>query len=100
MTKFTDLGLSPSLLSALAAKNYSVPTPIQAQAIPIVLQGRDLLGIAQTGTGKTAAFMLPSLDRLSGRGQVWMTATEPALFDGIDTAASRFHVESGAVISV
>ncbi len=64
MTKFTDLGLSPSLLSALAAKNYSVPTPIQAQAIPIVLQGRDLLGIAQTGTGKTAAFMLPSLDRL------------------------------------
>ena len=64
MTKFTDLGLSPSLLSALAAKNYTIPTPIQAQAIPTVLSGRDLLGIAQTGTGKTAAFMLPSLDRL------------------------------------
>jgi ATP-dependent RNA helicase RhlE len=65
LTKFTDLGLSQPLLDALAAKNYSVPTPIQAQAIPTVLTGRDLLGIAQTGTGKTAAFMLPSLDRLA-----------------------------------
>ena len=65
MTKFTDLGLSKPLLDALAAKNYTQPTPIQAQAIPTVLTGRDLLGIAQTGTGKTAAFMLPSLDRLA-----------------------------------
>ncbi|MEA1072343.1 DEAD/DEAH box helicase [Sphingomonas sp. LY160] len=65
LTKFTDLGLSQPLLDALAIKNYSVPTPIQAQAIPTVLTGRDLLGIAQTGTGKTAAFMLPSLDRLA-----------------------------------
>jgi len=65
LTKFTDLGLSQPLLDALAAKNYAVPTPIQAQAIPTVLTGRDLLGIAQTGTGKTAAFMLPSLDRLA-----------------------------------
>jgi ATP-dependent RNA helicase RhlE len=65
LTKFTDLGLSQPLLDALAAKNYTVPTPIQAQAIPTVLTGRDLLGIAQTGTGKTAAFMLPSLDRLA-----------------------------------
>ena len=65
LTKFTDLGLSQPLLDALAAKNYLVPTPIQAQAIPTVLTGRDLLGIAQTGTGKTAAFMLPSLDRLA-----------------------------------
>ena len=65
MTKFTDLGLSKPLLDALAAKNYSSPTPIQAQAIPTVLSGRDLLGIAQTGTGKTAAFVLPTLDRLA-----------------------------------
>ena len=65
LTKFTDLGLSQPLLDALASKNYTVPTPIQAQAIPTVLTGRDLLGIAQTGTGKTAAFMLPSLDRLA-----------------------------------
>ena len=62
---FMDLGLSKPLLDALAAKNYSQATPIQLQAIPTVLTGRDLLGIAQTGTGKTAAFMLPSLQRLA-----------------------------------
>lgn len=61
---FTDLGLSQPILQALEQKGYDTPTPIQAQAIPLVLQGRDLLGIAQTGTGKTAAFMLPSIDRL------------------------------------
>jgi ATP-dependent RNA helicase RhlE len=60
-----SLGLSKPLLDALAAKDYSQATPIQLQAIPTVLSGRDLLGIAQTGTGKTAAFMLPSLDRLA-----------------------------------
>ena len=64
MTTFTDLGLSQPVLQALDLKGYSVPTPIQQQAIPPVLAGRDLLGIAQTGTGKTAAFMLPSIDRL------------------------------------
>ena len=61
---FQTLGLSKGLLDALASKNYSNPTPIQRDAIPLVLQGRDLLGIAQTGTGKTAAFMLPAIDRL------------------------------------
>lgn len=62
---FQNLGLSQPLLAALAAKNYTQATPIQTQAIPTVLTGRDLLGIAQTGTGKTAAFMLPSLQRLA-----------------------------------
>ena len=62
---FMSLGLSKPLLDALAAKDYSKATPIQLQAIPTVLTGRDLLGIAQTGTGKTAAFMLPSLQRLA-----------------------------------
>jgi ATP-dependent RNA helicase RhlE len=62
---FQSLGLSQPVLQALALKEYSTATPIQEQAIPILLQGRDLLGIAQTGTGKTAAFMLPSIDRLS-----------------------------------
>ncbi len=65
MTKFTDLGLSPQILAALTAKGYDTPTPIQAQAIPALLDGRDLCGIAQTGTGKTAAFALPSLMRLA-----------------------------------
>ena len=64
MTHFEDLGLSQPVLQALDLKGYSTPTPIQEQAIPPVLEGRDLLGIAQTGTGKTAAFMLPSIDRL------------------------------------
>lgn len=69
MTTFTDLGLSETVLAALAAKGYATATPIQAQAIPAVLTGRDLLGIAQTGTGKTAAFMLPSIDRLIASGK-------------------------------
>ncbi|MHA7818064.1 MAG: DEAD/DEAH box helicase [Erythrobacter sp.] len=64
MTQFSDLGLSQPVLQALDLKGYSTPTPIQQQAIPPVLEGRDLLGIAQTGTGKTAAFMLPAIDRL------------------------------------
>ena len=64
MTQFTDLGLNPALLKALKAEGYEIPTPIQAQAIPAVMAGRDLLGIAQTGTGKTAAFALPILHRL------------------------------------
>lgn len=62
--RFEDLGLSQPVLQALDLKGYNNPTPIQAQAIPPVLEGRDLMGIAQTGTGKTAAFMLPSIDRL------------------------------------
>jgi len=61
---FVNLGLSHPILQALELKGYDAPTPIQTQAIPLVLEGRDLLGIAQTGTGKTAAFMLPSIDRL------------------------------------
>ena len=56
---FSDLGLSAPILQALQSEGYAAPTPIQAKAIPIALAGRDLLGIAQTGTGKTAAFALP-----------------------------------------
>ena len=61
MTEFKQLGLSAQLLAALEAKGYSKPTPIQLQSIPPLLEGRDLCGIAQTGTGKTAAFALPSI---------------------------------------
>jgi len=69
--KFNDLGLEPELLSAIAAHGYDTPTPIQVGAIPPVLAGRDLLAGAQTGTGKTAAFVLPLLQLLgmsAGRG--------------------------------
>ena len=62
---FASLGLSEPLLRALASENYTTPTPIQVRAIPALLAGRDLLGIAQTGTGKTAAFGLPLLQRLA-----------------------------------
>jgi ATP-dependent RNA helicase RhlE len=65
LTKFTELGLAGPLLKALAEEGYTVPTPIQVKAIPSVLAGSDLLGIAQTGTGKTAAFALPILHRLA-----------------------------------
>ena len=65
MTKFSDLGLSAPILEALTREGYESPTPIQVQAIPPVLVGRDLLGIAQTGTGKTAAFALPMIQRLA-----------------------------------
>ena len=68
-TTFDQLGLSQPVLQALDLKGYNNPTPIQEQAIPAVLKGRDLLGIAQTGTGKTAAFMLPSIDRLREAGR-------------------------------
>lgn len=64
-TTFSDLGLDAALLKALSAEGYTTPTPIQAQAIPGVMAGRDLMGIAQTGTGKTAAFALPMLHRLA-----------------------------------
>ncbi|MCX7303781.1 MAG: DEAD/DEAH box helicase, partial [Hyphomicrobiales bacterium] len=74
--KFADLGLSPKVLSAVTDAGYTVPTPIQAGAIPHALQGKDVLGIAQTGTGKTAAFVLPMITRLEkGRARARMPRT-------------------------
>jgi len=71
--KFSELGLSEKVLNAVEAAGYDAPTPIQAQAIPHALQGRDILGIAQTGTGKTAAFTLPMLSLLErGRARARM----------------------------
>ena len=75
MSYFSDLGLAEPLLRALETKGYSDPTPIQTQAIPALLAGRDLLGIAQTGTGKTAAFSLPSLHRLAAEPKARMNAS-------------------------
>ena len=64
MTSFQDFGLADPISRALKEENYLTPTPIQAQTIPLALAGRDVVGIAQTGTGKTAAFALPILDRI------------------------------------
>ncbi|SIQ93027.1 ATP-dependent RNA helicase RhlE [Aromatoleum tolulyticum] len=72
---FADLGLIPELLRAVADTGYTTPTPIQQQAIPVVLSGRDMMGGAQTGTGKTAGFTLPLLQRLSRHAS---TSTSPA----------------------
>ena len=62
--KFEDMGLSPRILSAIDTAGYESPTPIQEQSIPIAMEGADLLGLAQTGTGKTAAFAIPLLEKL------------------------------------
>ncbi|GJL94322.1 MAG: DEAD/DEAH box helicase [Hyphococcus sp.] len=70
---FADLGLEPKLLEAISASGYETPTPIQKEAIPPALEGRDVLGIAQTGTGKTASFTLPMIQRLAkGRAKARM----------------------------
>jgi ATP-dependent RNA helicase RhlE len=63
--QFTDLGLNPQLLKAIQEEGYTTPTPIQAEAIPVVIEGKDVLAAAQTGTGKTAGFTLPLLERLT-----------------------------------
>ena len=63
---FNALGLQPLILRAVQEAGYTEPTPIQASAIPLILAGQDLIGIAQTGTGKTAAFVLPILAKLAG----------------------------------
>ena len=73
MTEFSELGLSPATLQAVANTGYTTATPIQEQAIPVALAGKDVLGIAQTGTGKTAAFALPLIERLAaGRSKARM----------------------------
>jgi ATP-dependent RNA helicase RhlE len=75
LPSFAELGLIPELLRAVAEQGYTEPTPIQAQAIPLVLQGRDVMGAAQTGTGKTAGFTLPLLQRLAPHAN---TSASPA----------------------
>ena len=76
MTTFADLGLSDKVLGAITDAGYTIPTPIQAGAIPHAVQGKDILGIAQTGTGKTASFVLPMLTRLErGRARARMPRT-------------------------
>ncbi|MGL6210818.1 MAG: DEAD/DEAH box helicase, partial [Paracoccaceae bacterium] len=68
--KFSELGLEPSILSALDDAGYTDPTQVQAEAIPAALAGKDLLVSAQTGSGKTAAFLLPALTKMAGRSEV------------------------------
>jgi ATP-dependent RNA helicase RhlE len=76
-TNFSKLGLTDALALAIQEKGYTDPTPIQTQAIPVVLTGRDVMGSAQTGTGKTAAFALPILQRLGSHGRMRCLVLEP-----------------------
>ncbi len=77
--EFTELNLIDQLIKALKQEGYSNPTPIQEQAIPVLMQGRDLMGIAQTGTGKTAAFLLPMLQHLTEKNKIPPTMSPRAL---------------------
>src|SRR5581483_10908619 len=74
---FSKLGLAPAVVDGVKAMGYIEPTPIQQEAIPLVLAGRDVIGSAQTGTGKTAAFALPILQRLGGHGPLRCLVLEP-----------------------
>ncbi|MFZ9682568.1 MAG: DEAD/DEAH box helicase, partial [Cephaloticoccus sp.] len=76
-TPFSKLGLSDALAFAVQEMGYVDPTPIQAQSIPVILEGKDLIGSAQTGTGKTAAFALPIIQRLGGHGPLRCLVLEP-----------------------
>jgi len=76
---FSKLGLSPKVIDGVRAAGYAEPTAIQLRAIPLILEGRDVIGSAQTGTGKTAAFALPMISRLGQRGGLRALAQEPAL---------------------
>ncbi len=67
---FSSLGLSSNLLDIIASTNYENATPIQKETIPFILKGKDILGIAQTGSGKTASFVLPILDKFQHLGKV------------------------------
>ena len=74
---FAKLGLSPKVIEGVNAAGYTEPTPIQLRAIPLILEGRDLIGSAQTGTGKTAAFALPIISRLGQHGKLRALVLEP-----------------------
>jgi ATP-dependent RNA helicase RhlE len=88
---FDSLGLSAALLRAVAEQGYTTPTPIQAQVIPVVLAGRDVMAGAQTGTGKTAGFTLPLLQRLS--------ATPPAPGSKRVSSPPRWPRASGSTVN-
>eukprot|EP01036_Dinobryon_divergens_P012927 gene12927-biopygen11464 len=103
---FADLGLSTKVLAAVEASGYTTPTPIQLQAIPHVLNRRDVLGIAQTGTGKTAAFTLPMLTLLEkGRARARMPRMlilEPTreLAAQVEEAFSRYGINHNLSVAL
>ncbi|MDP1526189.1 MAG: DEAD/DEAH box helicase [Rhodocyclaceae bacterium] len=91
--KFTELGLDAAILRAVADQGYDIPTPIQAQAIPVVLEGRDLMACAQTGTGKTAGFTLPILELLSRESSLTMKRFKPRCLVLVPTRELAMQVQ-------
>jgi ATP-dependent RNA helicase RhlE len=95
---FEALGLAPEILEAVRRRGYERPTPIQAEAIPLVLKGRDLMGLAQTGTGKTAAFTLPIINRLIGgprRTRALVLAPTRELAIQVEESVRNYAADSG-----
>jgi ATP-dependent helicase YprA (DUF1998 family) len=92
---FASLGLSEELVRAVTERGYTEPTPIQAQAIPVILKGGDLMGGAQTGTGKTAGFTLPLLQRLMEKPVAGAPSIQlsPASGGKLDRANVRIHLQ-------
>src|SRR3989338_6686942 len=100
---FEDFGLSSQLLQILGKMRIVTPTPIQAKAIPVAIEGKDVLGIAQTGTGKTLAFGLPlvqRLDHLKGRALILLPTRELAhqVNDALRQIASAYHLRTAVLI--
>ena len=96
--RFDDLGLGPQVLAAVRDAGYTEPTPIQREAIPLALSGRDMIGLAQTGTGKTAAFTLPIIDRLLGgpkRTRVLILTPTRELAAQVDDSFRKYGKHSG-----
>jgi len=95
---FSDLGLRPEVLAAVRDAGYAHPTPIQHEAIPLALSGRDMIGLANTGTGKTAAFTLPIIDRLLGgprRTRVLILTPTRELAAQVDDSFRKYGKHSG-----
>ena len=102
-TSFAELMLAPELLRAVEDAGYSTPTPIQARAVPLILNGRDIMGLAQTGTGKTAAFTLPIVQRLLGgprRTRALILTPTRELAVQVKETFARYAIHSGLEIAV
>jgi ATP-dependent RNA helicase RhlE len=101
---FADLGLGGPMLASLESAGYTRPTPIQAQAVPLALKGRDLMGLAQTGTGKTAAFTIPIIERLIGgpkRTRALILTPTRELCQQVEAAIRKYGVGTGLeVVSI
>lgn len=99
---FDDLGLSEPVLQSVRESGYTTPTPIQAQAIPVILEGKDVIGASQTGTGKTAAFALPSISKITPMGKAQVLILEPTreLADQVAEQFTNYGKNTGCKVAL